>query len=635
MYKITLVNGAEEILLHHYSEAPEAPKVSAATGSFELNSVPAVTIDIPIVHKAFNMFQEFISHIKVEDDKGKEIFYGRLITPNESINNGIAKVLIFEGELAYLNDSTIRPREWHDYSVANFLREVLEEHNRQVEDYKKIYLGRVTVEANLYRQADYEITLPFLLDRLPAKLGGYFSLRKVNGVKYLDYLSDIGKFNNQAIMFGENMLDYQTEYDPSGIFTKIIPLGASINDGTEESQVENKLTIESVNEGKDYLINAEAVKKYGVIERTSEWQDVTIASNLKRKGQELLEKSCRPTRSLSLTVADMHELNNKYDKYQLGDEVKIKCTPFQVDEYFKIISMEMDFLDELNNSYTFGNKIGSLTDKQIQMQTTQQRIENYFTEAGLKSSFLDGTINLLSNKMRAMVDSADKHDGTAILFECKVPGDLYGAMAVGTRGFMIADTLKDNGEWDWKTFGTAKGFVATLIIAGKIIGDNLEINLDTGYVKFTKGLLEGPNSSWNLDTGEIKCSQPDGSEIIISPTQGFYNKFGNSKRGYHHLNFSKLIKFPADSLGGFSTVDVQLPSEFKGKTLQISTSVKRLVCDGGSVSNGALNAVDSFVEYNSSTNVAKVYGLLKVVNLDNKQLINMNQYLEVQLEIIA
>ena len=454
MYKITLVNGREKVLLHHYSNDPDSPKVLTAKGKFGLNAVPSLTLDIPAIHNAFNLFQEYKSHILVEDEENNEVFYGRMINPTDSFNNGISRLLIFEGELAYLNDSTIRPREWHDYSVKDFLREILEEHNSQVEEYKKIYLGNVTVSANLYRMANYDKTLPFLLDRLPKRLGGFFVLRKVNGIKYLDYLLDVGQTSNQAIVFGENMLDYQVECDTTSIYTKLVPLGADKSNGTQESKVGNRLTITEVNGGKDYLINEKAAAVYGLIETTNTWDDVTVASNLKRKGEEYLEEISKPKRSLKMKIADLHEINNNYDKYHIGDDVPVKCKVFGVDESFRIIEMAIDFLNPLNTTYTFGNKIGTLTDKQIIMQNSQAKIESFFNENGL-----------LSNNMRAMVETADKHNGTAILFECKVPGDLYGAMAVGTKGFMIADELKADGSWNWKTFGTAKGFFADLIVA--------------------------------------------------------------------------------------------------------------------------------------------------------------------------
>lgn len=518
MYKITLINDDKEILLHHFSNDPEAPKILSAKGKFGFNGVPSVTIEVPVTNKAFNEFYELVSHIKIEDHNGIEIFYGRMINPSDSFNNGLSKILIFEGELAYLNDTTIRPREWHDYSVKDFLKEILDEHNSQVEDYKKIYLGNVTVTANLYRTADYENTLTLLLDRLPNRLGGFFVLRKIDGKKYLDYLLNVGKVSNQEIVFGENMLDYQTECDTTGIYTKLIPLGASKTDGSEESKVGNRLTINEVNDDKDYLINEDAAKVYGLIETTETWNDVTIASNLKRKGEEYLKEISKPRRSLKMKIADMHEIDIKYDKFSLGDEVPIKCKIFNVDERFRIIEIAIDFLNPLNTTYTFGNKFGTLTDNQLIIKNTQAKLDSFFNENGLLSSYLEGTINLLNNNMRAMVDSADKHNGTAILFECKVPGDLYGAMAIGTKGFMIADELNSDGTWRWRTFGTAKGFVADMIIAGSMIADRIKsgilmsmnektwINMDDGSFNFADVL--------KFVDGKLVLSHTNGSEGI-------------------------------------------------------------------------------------------------------------------------
>ena len=528
MYKITLINDDKEILLHHFSNDPEAPKILSAKGKFGFNGVPSVTIEVPVTNKAFNEFYELVSHIKIEDHNGIEFFYGRMINPSDSFNNGLSKILIFEGELAYLNDTTIRPREWHDYSVKDFLKEILDEHNSQVEDYKKIYLGNVTVTANLYRTADYENTLTLLLDRLPNRLGGFFVLRKIDGKKYLDYLLNVGKVSNQEIVFGENMLDYQTECDTTGIYTKLIPLGASKTDGSEESKVGNRLTINEVNDDKDYLINEDAAKVYGLIETTETWNDVTIASNLKRKGEEYLKEISKPRRSLKMKIADMHEIDIKYDKFSLGDEVPIKCKVFNVDERFRIIEITIDFLNPLNTTYTFGNKFGTLTDNQLIIKNTQAKLDSFFNENGLISSYLEGTINLLNNNMRAMVDSADRHNGTAILFECKVPGDLYGAMAIGTKGFMIADELNSDGTWRWRTFGTSKGFVADMIIAGSMIADRIKsgilmsmnektwINMDDGSfnladaLKFIDGKLSLVHSNGTegitIDKGGIKVT---------------------------------------------------------------------------------------------------------------------------------
>lgn len=603
MYKITLVNGREKVLLHHYSNDPDSPKVLTAKGKFGLNSVPSLTLDIPAIHNAFNLFQEYKSHILVEDEENNEVFYGRMINPTDSFNNGISRLLIFEGELAYLNDSTIRPREWHDYSVKDFLREILEEHNSQVEEYKKIYLGNVTVSANLYRMANYDKTLPFLLDRLPKRLGGFFVLRKVNGIKYLDYLLDVGQTSNQAIVFGENMLDYQVECDTTSIYTKLVPLGADKSNGTQESKVGNRLTITEVNGGKDYLINEKAAAVYGLIETTNAWDDVTVASNLKRKGEEYLEEISKPKRSLKMKIADLHEINNNYDKYHIGDDVPVKCKVFGVDESFRIIEMAIDFLNPLNTTYTFGNKIGTLTDKQIIMQNSQAKIESFFNENGLLSNFLDGTINLLSNNMRAMVETADKHNGTAILFECKVPGDLYGAMAVGTKGFMIADELKADGSWNWKTFGTAKGFFADLIVAGTMLADrirggvleSLDGSIQLDLTNTSKGIQFKQNGKKAIDIiGQmIKFYDWDGEgnpigQIYSARLNSYENVRGvvlaNNKDRYISLAYEldgkyyPYARFDRDNIDQTtkSPITLYLETEFKGSQFWFGHGINSL-----------------------------------------------------------
>lgn len=570
MYKITLINGEKEILLHHFSNDPEAPKILNAKGKFGFNGVPSVTIEVPVTNNAFNEFYELLSHIKIEDHNGVEIFYGRMINPSDSFNNGLSKILIFEGELAYLNDTTIRPHEWHDYSVKDFLREVLEEHNSQVEDYKKIYVGNVTVTANLYRTADYENTLTLLLDRLPNRLGGFFVLRKENGKKYLDYLLNVGKVSNQEIVFGENMIDYQTECDTTGIYTKLIPLGANKADGTEDSKIGNRLTINEVNDNKDYLINEDAAKIYGLIETTETWDDVTIASNLKNKGEEYLKEISKPRRSLKMKVADMHEIDVKYDKYNLGDEVPIKCKVFNVDERFRIIEIAIDFLNPLNTTYTFGNKFGTLTDNQLIIKNTQAKLDSFFNENGLLSSYLEGTINLLNNNMRAMVDSADRHNGTAILFECKVPGDLYGAMAIGTKGFMIADELNADGTWNWRTFGTAKGFVADLIVAGSMIADRIKsgllmsmnektwINMDDGTFNFAdKMKFNGTNFEVDLSNEGLATEEDIGNVIFKFSNSGGDNIIEN---GQFLDNINSWLEYISDFNGINGNRSVITPS---------------------------------------------------------------------------
>ena len=50
----------------------------------------------------------------------------------------------------------------------------------------------------------------------------------------------------------------------------------------------------------------------------------------------------------------------------------------------------------------------------------------------------------------------------------------YGALCLGTMGFQIAyERTADGREWDWRTFGTGRGFFADYIVAGTMLADRI------------------------------------------------------------------------------------------------------------------------------------------------------------------
>ncbi len=460
------------------------------------------------------------------------------------------------------------------------------------------------------------------------------------------YIQDrIGSDKGVRAEFGYNLIEIEGGPNLDGVITSIIPVGY---DGL-------------MLDGSTPWVDSPLINKYDhVIRRTVDMGDIKVkGSEADEYGYNTIEEArqamidrCnelfeggidKPTVNYNVDMLDLstttaYENYIQLEKVSIGDTVTCIHGDLDIDLKARCISIEWDCITETPINLELGDYVSNFFNEQSDIQSRVDNILNKVidSDGNVRAQEIKGFIDATKASIKAQKSIAQKQDVRAI--ECEdsdASSPNYGSSIFGSMGLMVANTKDLNGEWDYTSALTARGLVANMLYGKILAGTGVYFDLEKGEVYFNKGKIEGSNSSFNLDTGEIKCSQPDGSEIIISPTQGFYNKFGTSKRGYHHLNFSKLVKFPADSLGGYSTVDVQLPAEFKGKTLQISTSVKRLVCDGGSVSNGALNTVDSFVEYNASTNVAKVSGLLKVVNLDNKQLVNLNQYLEVQLEVIA
>ena len=167
-----------------------------------------------------------------------------------------SKEVYCEGQLAFLLDSVQRPYSFQG-DVPELFSQFISSHNNQVDNWKQFQVGNVTVtDPNDYinrESSQYPNTLDELNEKLVDKLGGYLVPRLQNGIRYLDYLKEPGKKNSQVIEFGKNLLDITEYITADEVFTVMIPLGAKLKD--EEGNETGRLTIESVNEGKDCIEN--------------------------------------------------------------------------------------------------------------------------------------------------------------------------------------------------------------------------------------------------------------------------------------------------------------------------------------------------------------------------------------------
>ena len=250
----------------------------------ELNDAGAFEFSLPELSPFYGRIQNRVTMVQVLKDD-KEIFYGEVRDYSKDSYN--AKRIYCVGELSYLLDSIQRPAKYQNYTPRQTLEAFLNVHNAYVEDRKKFQVGIVTVRDqnnSLYRFTNNETTLDAIREKLVESLGGYLRVRKVEGVRYLDWinLSEYGKICQQPIKFGVNMLDYSENTTSDDLYTALIPYGVR----QEESKIEGLQTyldITAVNEGKDYVYLPEAVERYGWITAVEHWDDVTPRKILKPK----------------------------------------------------------------------------------------------------------------------------------------------------------------------------------------------------------------------------------------------------------------------------------------------------------------------------------------------------------------
>lgn len=224
---------------------------------------------------------------------------------------------------------------------------------------KKMFaVGQVTVtdsNDSLYRYTNYENTLQCIKEKLIKRLGGHLRIRKVDGVKYIDYLADFPNTNEQVIRFGKNLLDFSTTIDATDIATAIIPLGGKLPTSTIQA-LDERLTIKSVNNGSDFVYTQEAVDNFGWIFRTVTFDDVNVASNLKNKGINYLQSVQFENLVLSVTAVDLNNLDVSIERINLLDTIRVISEPHGLDRFFPVTKLKLSLDNPESDKITLGSE---------------------------------------------------------------------------------------------------------------------------------------------------------------------------------------------------------------------------------------------------------------------------------------
>ena len=335
-----------------------------------------------------------------------EIFYGEVRTrEKDRFKNQPVKAT---GALSFLADSILPQQEWYDISPRDLLDAWLQLHNNQVEDRKKIHIGIVTIHDgndSLYRITDRENTLEAIRDKLVDRLGGYLRLRHENEKLYLDWLTiqEYGKYCEQPIQFGENLMDYSETMTADDVITALIPLGAAIEQETDENasefeRLEKNVDITSVNDGKDYIYSKEAVENFGWVWRTEKWDDVSVPANLLKKATEFLTSNQYESLVISLTAVDLSLFGQDYDSFDIGDRVLCNAIPYGMKKVLPVMEMKIPLQQPDQAQLTLGENLQqSFTD---QTSGTFTQIRQEATNAGrVQTEWMKSAIDNLTKQM--------------------------------------------------------------------------------------------------------------------------------------------------------------------------------------------------------------------------------------------
>ena len=218
----------------YYPANANAFPVINPTLSVELNKAGSASFTLPPKHPLYNSINKLKSKITVWD-QNSVIWRGRCL--NYEDDDAKNRTFLMEGQMAYLNDAIIRPYTYTG-TVRGLLAKIISEYNEQVDEWKQIAVGTVTVtspegDTITRKSTAYTTAWDEINAQLVNVLGGYLiPTYHQNGNMTLSYREEPGDLGTQDIRFGQNILDLARYVSAENIYTVLIPTGKSISEAT-------------------------------------------------------------------------------------------------------------------------------------------------------------------------------------------------------------------------------------------------------------------------------------------------------------------------------------------------------------------------------------------------------------------
>lgn len=295
-----------------------------------------------------------------------------------------------------------------------------------------------------------------------------------------------------------------------------------------------KLTFGDINNGKNYVEDATALKLYGRPDGMGghahvfgqyENPNCEDAATLLAETRAYFDSRKEPGMTYEADAVDLMQFGRDWEGVAVGDDVQIVDTCFSPalrceGRVTKLVT------DELGGSMrvTLGNVTETITDmllaQQQKVSSLSKRSSNWDVAASTPPSYLQQVMDSMNAQFNLAGNSYIHTSFEHGLIFGSVPLDADGrsttgdgmAMQLCSQGFRIAGGCKADGSWDWRTFGTGKGFFAEFICFGTMFGDLIK----AGTIQDKSG-----KNYWNLDTSEVHLGPGatlDGKDIATTNT---------------------------------------------------------------------------------------------------------------------
>lgn len=318
--------------------------------------------------------------------------------------------------------------------------------------------------------------------------------------------------------FGADLVSVRRTIADDPLYCRITPRGKG--EATEGGGYGRRITIESVNDGKDYLENASMVDLAKLPDGNGGWEYPTLEvensecetpSELLTWSQGVLDAYTNPKVTYEIDVVQAAKEGIDLQGVSLGDAVQIVDGKFNdLRLTGRVIETTVDELAHTTTSLTIGSVTEGISSRFSDLYSGIRTAEQSVTQLAQSLStaaYIDSLLDRINAEINATGGYAYIVPGNGILcFDTAVADPLNpveASQVVEIKGgsIRIANTKTAQGQWEWKTVFTSGHIAGELVTAAAIT---------TGYI----GSING--TYIDLDSNTVQLGKPGTGTINVN-----------------------------------------------------------------------------------------------------------------------
>lgn len=397
--------------------------VQSATLNLKVNAIEDLTITVNKESGLYNRGEPFKTHVNVYNlgNSNELVFRGRLIKVSRKMTSSgeFVQELVFESVIGYLLDTIAfpgMPEFDKPLTIKEFLAAITGFHNtaKGVDNKaEKISFGNNlgAIDNNLETDAggkhkyefDYKNCWDTIKEQLIDRLGGYFTIqvRPVPDEKRYVIVMGYSKMTeadhpNSEIKIGVNMQSAGVSVDPTKVVTRLIPLGATIDDKSETKQRYMLWSGKDNYRFEDGFVKSDELEKtFGIIYGTQVWEQVKDPNELRRLGQEWLARQIIVVNNWEIETFETDVIT-----YYPGHRYQFVNNELAVSQLLRVVEKEVDITSPNNITLKIENTQSTLTEYQLEGLRMQGKVRELQTQSAKDQRRIDALLKQIQEMQR-------------------------------------------------------------------------------------------------------------------------------------------------------------------------------------------------------------------------------------------